>query len=317
MYASAGQQQRPVRRHPQRGRRERAPTARPATRPAGQGRRPAAVRPLPGRLRCVLGGRSVGRRAHARSNRPLPRPKRPNEATRSVLLSSLAEVARDYIQLRGAQAQLAIARENVRTARQSLDPDAATRRRRRHHRPGRGQRLRPVAHHAGADPDPGAAGSADHQRAEPAAGPAAERPAGRTGDGQAGAAGAAAGAGRVAVGTGAPPSRHSSGRGATACRDRRHRRGGGEFLSVAQPYRQLRAAVAAVQQCLQPQFEAVCARSGPDHPDLPGRPVALHPAAARGAAAGGGGQFPEDRAAGLARCGQRADRLSGGADAAR
>ncbi len=44
-----------------------------------------------------------------------------NEATRSVLLSSLAEVARDYIQLRGVQAQLAIARDNVHTARQSLD----------------------------------------------------------------------------------------------------------------------------------------------------------------------------------------------------
>jgi NodT family efflux transporter outer membrane factor (OMF) lipoprotein len=44
-----------------------------------------------------------------------------NEATRSALLSSLAEVARDYIQLRGIQAQLEIARENVRTARQSLD----------------------------------------------------------------------------------------------------------------------------------------------------------------------------------------------------
>jgi NodT family efflux transporter outer membrane factor (OMF) lipoprotein len=44
-----------------------------------------------------------------------------NEAQRSALLSSLAEVARDYVQLRGAQAQLAIARENVSTARQSLN----------------------------------------------------------------------------------------------------------------------------------------------------------------------------------------------------
>src|SRR6201996_1340563 len=43
------------------------------------------------------------------------------EATRSALLSSLAEVARDYIALRGIQAQLEIARENVRTAQQSLD----------------------------------------------------------------------------------------------------------------------------------------------------------------------------------------------------
>ena len=43
-----------------------------------------------------------------------------NEATRSALLASLAEVARDYMELRGAQAQLSIARDNVRTARQSL-----------------------------------------------------------------------------------------------------------------------------------------------------------------------------------------------------
>ena len=43
------------------------------------------------------------------------------EAKRAALLSSLAEVARDYIQLRGVQAQLQIARDNVRTARQSLN----------------------------------------------------------------------------------------------------------------------------------------------------------------------------------------------------
>jgi NodT family efflux transporter outer membrane factor (OMF) lipoprotein len=43
------------------------------------------------------------------------------ETERSVLLSSLAELARDYVQLRGTQAQLSIARENVRTARQSLN----------------------------------------------------------------------------------------------------------------------------------------------------------------------------------------------------
>ena len=43
-----------------------------------------------------------------------------NEDRRTVLLSSLAEVARDYIQLRGVQTELKIARDNVRTARQSL-----------------------------------------------------------------------------------------------------------------------------------------------------------------------------------------------------
>ena len=43
------------------------------------------------------------------------------EAKRSALLSGLAEVARDYITLRGQQAQLQIARDNVHTARQSLN----------------------------------------------------------------------------------------------------------------------------------------------------------------------------------------------------
>jgi NodT family efflux transporter outer membrane factor (OMF) lipoprotein len=42
------------------------------------------------------------------------------EARRAVLLTNLAEVARDYILLRGVQTQLHIARDNVNTARQSL-----------------------------------------------------------------------------------------------------------------------------------------------------------------------------------------------------
>ncbi len=42
------------------------------------------------------------------------------EARRAALLSSLAEVARDYVQLRGVQARLDIARDNLQTARQSL-----------------------------------------------------------------------------------------------------------------------------------------------------------------------------------------------------
>jgi NodT family efflux transporter outer membrane factor (OMF) lipoprotein len=44
-----------------------------------------------------------------------------SEAARAALLSSLAEVARDYVQLRGTQDELAIAHENVNTARQSLN----------------------------------------------------------------------------------------------------------------------------------------------------------------------------------------------------
>jgi NodT family efflux transporter outer membrane factor (OMF) lipoprotein len=42
------------------------------------------------------------------------------EAQRGVLLSALADVARDYMQLRGAQLRLAIARENLQSSEQSL-----------------------------------------------------------------------------------------------------------------------------------------------------------------------------------------------------
>ena len=41
-------------------------------------------------------------------------------ARRAALISSLAEVARDYVELRGTQEQLRIARENVNTAEQGL-----------------------------------------------------------------------------------------------------------------------------------------------------------------------------------------------------
>jgi NodT family efflux transporter outer membrane factor (OMF) lipoprotein len=43
------------------------------------------------------------------------------EARRAALLSSLAEVARDYLALRGIQTQLRIARDNVHTAQESLE----------------------------------------------------------------------------------------------------------------------------------------------------------------------------------------------------
>ncbi len=43
------------------------------------------------------------------------------DARRNSLLSVVAEVARDYLQLRGQQAQLAITEENIKTERESLD----------------------------------------------------------------------------------------------------------------------------------------------------------------------------------------------------
>ena len=42
------------------------------------------------------------------------------EARRAALISSQAELARDYIQLRGTQTQLRIARDNLKTSQQSL-----------------------------------------------------------------------------------------------------------------------------------------------------------------------------------------------------
>ena len=43
------------------------------------------------------------------------------EARRGVLVSSLAELARDYVDLRGTQDELAIAKDNLKTAQESLD----------------------------------------------------------------------------------------------------------------------------------------------------------------------------------------------------
>ncbi len=43
------------------------------------------------------------------------------DARRNALLSVLAELARDYVQLRGLQTQLQIANDNIKTAQQSLD----------------------------------------------------------------------------------------------------------------------------------------------------------------------------------------------------
>ena len=42
------------------------------------------------------------------------------EARRDTLLNNLAELVRDYVQLRGTQADIAIARENIATANETL-----------------------------------------------------------------------------------------------------------------------------------------------------------------------------------------------------
>ncbi len=98
-------------------------------------------------------GRSICGAAYAaRSNRPRRhQPKRPMRPDASVLLSSLAEVARDYILLRGVQTELQIAHDNVGYATSEPQPDPAAGRRRRHHRSRCGERLGAVAQHAGAD----------------------------------------------------------------------------------------------------------------------------------------------------------------------
>ena len=96
------------------------PTASSATPPAACAaptwHHSASIRPAstpPGSSTC-------GAACSARSNPPPPRSQAAAEARRAALLSSLAEVARDYIALRGVQTQLHIARDNVHTAEQSL-----------------------------------------------------------------------------------------------------------------------------------------------------------------------------------------------------
>ena len=42
------------------------------------------------------------------------------EARRGTLLNSLAELVRDYVQLRGVQADIAITRDNIATAEETL-----------------------------------------------------------------------------------------------------------------------------------------------------------------------------------------------------
>ena len=50
------------------------------------------------------------------------------EARRATLLSSLAELARDYMQLRGTQSQLRIARDNLRTHSRACSSRSSARR---------------------------------------------------------------------------------------------------------------------------------------------------------------------------------------------
>ena len=192
------------------------------------------------------------------------------EARRATLLSSLAELARDYIQLRGVQSLLRIARDNVKIAQQSLQLTQQRAAGRGDHRSRRGECRRAAAHHRGGDPTAGAAGIGVHQRHQPAAGPAAERAAGGADPGEAGAAGAAAYSGRSAVRTGAAAARHPPGRGAAARGHRRYRRRGGEFLSVGEAVRQSRAAVDPAVADVQPRTRATMP-SGPASPSRSSR----------------------------------------------
>ena len=141
------------------------------------------------------------------------------EARRNTLLTSLAEVARDYIQLRGTQTMLQIARDNLKTAQESLqltqqraqggvstDLDVAN----------ASAELRSTAAEI---PQLRAAGGATDQRAQSAARAGAERATRRIGAGPADPSGPAPRAGRPALGTGPPPPRYSASRGAAPFRD--------------------------------------------------------------------------------------------------
>ena len=244
------------------------------------------VRCLSGRVRCLVGSRPVGQGAAFGGIRHRLGGGVGRGAARHAAQQSGRARARLHPVARHAGRCCRSRATTCRIAQQNLRAHAAARGRRRDHRSRRGERRGAIAHHRRGDPAARAAGVGAHQCDQPAAGTAAERVAGRADPGEAGAAGAAAGSGRPAVGAGAAASRHPPGGGATARGDRRYRRGGGEFLSVGEAVGQPRAAVDPAVEDVQPRRTELRRRARRHHPDLRGWSAQGHAGAAQGAAAG-------------------------------
>ena len=252
-------------------------------------------------LRARRGNSICGARSAGRWNRRARRTQASEDDRRGVLLANLAEVARDYITLRGVQTELRIARDNARIAQDSLKLTQQ--------RAAGGVTTNLDVANAQAQlsttlaqiPTSGAAGSATDQRALAVVGHAAERAARGTGDAARGAAGAAAGAGRPAVGTGAAAAR-TCGRRRLSCMPRPPTSAWRE--AAFYPSVTLSGSVGSASDPVRPavrlQRAAVRARSGRIGADFRRWSVEGNPASDRGAAERGGGDLSADRADGVA-----------------
>ena len=227
------------------------------------------------------------------------------EQRRDALVSSLAETARDYIQLRGTQTLIKIAKDNLknRAGHFAIDANASAEglddqsRRRKRRRAGRSHPC-PAA-------QPGTAGSAADQRPELSARPAARRAARRTRHCEISAADACAGSDRHSLRAGAAAPGYSR-RGSAASRgNRRHRGGGRRILSIRSIERIGGLRRSRSRELFEGQCAPIHSRSEHFDADLPGRPAEGDVGASQGAAAGGGDRLSQDRAASLARRRQR------------
>ena len=160
------------------------------------------------------------------------------EMRRDTLVSSLAEVASDYVNLRGTQAQIKIAKDNIKVDEEILNVTKV--------RMEKGlvtqSRCRDVGGAGrigeGAGPAARGAGALRHQRHQPAARRAAARPVERADRTASDTAEPAAHPHRAAVRVGAAPAGHPHGRGQPARRHRQHRRRRGRILPEREPQRE-------------------------------------------------------------------------------
>ena len=225
------------------------------------------------------------------------------DVQRGVLLSTLAEVARDYIQLRGTQAQLQIARDNVKIAEQSL-------------------RLTRQRAEGGVTTDLDVAQASAQLKATLADIPPFEQQEAELINALSFLVGQPPNALRAELEVSNPvppvPPRVPAGVPSELAQRRPDIRQAeaqlhattadigvaqANFYPSAEPDRLCRLAVAAVESRVRPELKAVCAWPGPDHSAVRRRPPARHAAAARGPAAGGRAELSADRVAGLARSG--------------
>ena len=179
------------------------------------------------------------------------------DSRRGALLTSLAEVARDYIELRGVQTQLRIAHDNLRTAQQSLQLTQQ--------RAAGGVTTDLDVANASAQVDTTAAQIPRLEQQEAAdinamsllLGQPPNALRAELTDAEAGAAGAATGAGGRAVGTRPPPARYPRRPRRSCTRRPPISASRWRILSVRHAYRQHRAAGAGAGQFVQLQRAAL------------------------------------------------------------